>query len=253
MELNYLAIVQARFNSTRLPGKVLLEVFGKSFLEHQIARIKLAKKIDKIVIATSTEKSDEKIYELGKSIGVDVFRGSLENVLDRFFHATNLFPSKNIIRLTADCPLIDWEKIDELIEFFEEGNFDYASNALEPTLPDGLDAEVFKSSVLKKTWREASLNSEKEHVTPYIHSHPEMFSIGKKKYYEDHSDLRWTLDEPEDLELITKIYEHFYPMNCYFGYEDILNFLETRPDLKSINLKIKRNEGFEKSLMNDNK
>lgn len=246
-----LAILQARFSSTRLPGKVLKPILGRPMLALQIERILQAKKIDRLIVATSTHQSDDEIEKLCKDLKIYCFRGSLDDVLDRFYHAALQWQPEHIVRLTGDCPVIDPDIVDELISFYLKGNYDYTANSIEPSFPDGLDAEIFSFSALKKAWEEANLPSQREHVTPFIYNHPELFKIGHYKNRIDLSYHRWTVDEPEDFELINKIYEALYPDNPSFRMADILKFLESHPELLEINKKFKRNEGMEKSLKED--
>ena len=243
-----IAILQARVSSTRLPGKVLKPILGKPMLQHQVERILKSKKIDKLVIATSNDSSDEAIYKLCKTIKIDCYRGSLDNVLDRFYWTAKRYNPTSIVRLTGDCPLIDPFFIDELINFYMDENCDYASNCLEPTLPDGLDAEIFTFKALEKAWKEAELPSEREHVTPYINSNPDIFRVRSWKYKIDLSHMRWTVDEKEDFELVKKIYEQLYNTIPDFNTDDILNLLKKYQDLTQINSMYIRNEGFLKSI-----
>ncbi|MFC3886638.1 cytidylyltransferase domain-containing protein [Bacillus songklensis] len=242
-----LAILQARVSSTRLPGKVLKPILGSPMLLKQIERIKRSNYIDRLIVATSEETSDDPIEQLCKENNITCFRGKLKNVLDRFYKAAILFSPINIVRLTGDCPLIDPHLIDKVIAFHLQGDYDYTSNTIEPTYPDGLDVEVFRFSCLKQAWEEAVLPSHTEHVTPFIYEHPHRFKIGSYKNQRDLSQLRWTVDEEIDFELVAKIYEQLYPSNPYFTTKDILIFLDNNPNLKDLNKHIKRNEGFQKS------
>lgn len=250
-KIKILAVLQARTSSTRLPGKVLKKILDKPLLQLQIEREKRSNKIDHLIVATSDEISDKPLQELCNSIGVDCFRGNLENVLDRFYQAALIYSPEYVVRLTGDCPLVDPNLLDEIIQFCLDGNYDYATNALEPTYPDGLDVEIFRFSCLEDAWKNAKLPSQLEHVTPYINRQPEKFKIGHYKGSRDLSYLRWTVDEPEDFELVKTIYENLYPSKPEFTTSDILEFLELYPSWKTYNLKYKRNEGFIKSLEKD--
>lgn len=247
-----LAILQARVSSSRLPGKVLLPIVGVPMLLRQIERITLSKKIDRLLVATSADSSDDAIETLCRQNKVDFFRGSLDDVLDRFYQAALPFQADQIVRLTGDCPLADPEIIDQTIDFHLSGKYDYTSNCLEPTFPDGLDVEVFRMDCLKEAWKEARLPSQREHVTPFIYQNPSRFRIGHYKNNIDLSHLRWTVDEEEDFKLVAKIYETLYPLNKNFSTADILDFLEKHPELKTINKKYQRNEGYQKSLSQEN-
>jgi glutamate-1-semialdehyde 2,1-aminomutase len=249
--MKVVAILQARVSSSRLPGKVLKLIMGRPMLALQIERVLQAKKIDQLIIATSTDPSDDELDTLCRKINVPCYRGSLNDVLDRFYQAAQTYKPVSIVRITGDCPLIDPEVIDDVIAFYLNGDYDYASNAVEPTFPDGLDIEIFRFSVLEGAWKEARLPSQREHVTPFIQQHPDRYRIGHYKNTEDLSHLRWTVDEPEDFELVTRIYEALYPVNPEFRMIDVLALLQQRPDLAAINQKYERNEGLKKSLNED--
>lgn len=246
-----LAIIQARTSSSRLPGKVLRPILGVPMFLRQIERVTRSKKIDKFVVATSVDPLDNEIERLCRSNDIECFRGSLNDVLDRFYQTAVKFPADHIVRLTADCPLADPAVIDRVIQFYESGNFDYVSNALEPTFPDGLDVEIFRAACLCEAWKEATLPSEREHVTPFIYQHPARYKIGHYKNSADLSFLRWTVDEEADFQLITQIYTQLYQNKPGFNTDDILALLDRNPQLKTINTQIRRNEGLEKSLRED--
>lgn len=246
-----LAILQARVTSSRLPGKVLKPLLGSPMLLRQIERLQKAQKIDRLLVATSNEPSDDLIEKRCEEHGIGCYRGSLNDVLDRFYQAARVFNPEHVVRLTADCPLADPVLIDDVIGFYLEGGFDYASNAIEPTFPDGLDVEIFRFSCLEQAWRDATLPSQREHVTPFIHQQPLQFKIGHYKSPSDLSHLRWTVDEPKDFELVTMIYEALYPRNPDFSTQDILGLLDQRPELANWNTTHQRNEGYQKSLKAD--
>ena len=248
---NVLAILQARVSSSRLPGKVLKPILGKPMLQHQIDRVTRARSLDALVVATSTDASDDPVAGLCAAAGVNCFRGSLDDVLDRYYQAALEHQPRHIVRLTGDCPLIDPEIIDRLVEFYLAGSFDHAGNAVEPMFPDGLDAEVFTFAALEAAWREASLPSQREHVTPFIHQQPDRFRIGSYTNDVDLSHLRWTVDEPEDFDLVERIYAALYPQKPDFTTADILALLARQPELVQLNLGIRRNEGYERSLERD--
>jgi spore coat polysaccharide biosynthesis protein SpsF len=246
-----LAILQARMTSSRLPGKVLRPILGRPMLERQIERILRSKRIDQLVVATSLDVEDVAIEALCKELGIDCFRGDLQNVLDRFYQAARQYNPKHVLRLTGDCPLADPVFIDVLVDFYLAQKCDYASNCQEPTLPDGLDAEIFSFTALEQTWKEAVLPSHLEHVTPFMRSNPERFRSSCYKYHKDLSHFRWVVDEPEDLEFIRQIYEILYPVKPDFGTEDVLALLESKPELVEINQRFKRNEGLKQSVEED--
>jgi spore coat polysaccharide biosynthesis protein SpsF len=246
-----LAILQARVSSTRLPGKVLKPILGISMLQHQIQRVQKSRKIDQLVIATSDHKSDDAIEKLCDNIEIQCVRGSPDDVLDRFYQAATPFNPRHIVRLTGDCPLADAEVIDDIIEFYFQGNFDYASNTVEPTFPDGLDVEICSFQVLKQAFEQAKLPSQREHVTPFIYKQPGLYKIGNYKQEKDFSHFRWTVDEPEDFDFVNRVYKSLYFDNPDFKTEDILNLLNQYPKLTEINERFIRNEGMAKSLKAD--
>jgi spore coat polysaccharide biosynthesis protein SpsF len=245
------AILQARFSSTRLPGKVLKRIVIIPMLALQIERIKTAKLIDKIIVATSIEQSDDGISELCKRLSIPCFRGSLDDVLDRFYHATICFPSDHIVRLTGDCPLIEPKIIDQVIALHIKEKADYTSNCFTPCLPDGLDVEVFTNKALMQSWKQAKKPSEREHVTQYIRNHNELFTLADYQHSPDLSIHRWTVDEPSDFELVKKIYQSLYPSKKNFTMEDILALLKQQPDLIELNNQHSRNEGLAASIVED--
>lgn len=246
-----IAVVQARVSSTRLPGKVLKPILGKPMLALQLERVKRISRIDDIIVATSNQPEDEAIKTLSESLRLKCFQGSLNDVLARFYEAVSAYKPQHIVRITGDCPVIDPELVDELIDFHVKGKFDYSANCIEPTFPDGLDIEVVTWEALEQAYQEAKLPSEREHVMPFIRKRRERYHLGFFKNDQDYSYLRWTVDEQKDFELITKIYEALYPKNAHFNWKDILAFLDQNPVLKSYNVEYQRNEGMQKSLLKD--
>lgn len=246
-----LAVLQARVTSSRLPGKVLKPILGRPMLARQIERALQATKVDRLVVATSSDPSDDGLEALCREISVPCFRGSLHDVLDRFYRAAGPWQPEHCVRITGDCPVLDPEVMDAVIDFYLQGGYDYASNAVEPTFPDGLDVEIFRFAVLEAAWKEARLPSQREHVTPFIHQQPDRYRIGHYRHTEDLSHLRWTVDEQEDFELITRIFEALYPAEPRFRMGDILELLRQRPDWLALNRRFGRNEGFGKSLQAD--
>ncbi|WP_320173904.1 glycosyltransferase family protein [Maridesulfovibrio sp.] len=242
------AIIQARMTSSRLPGKILMEVLGKPLLQLMIERVQQAKSIDSVVLATTTNKEDDPTVKLGESLGIEVFRGSEDDVLDRFYNAADKFGGEHIMRLTGDCPLIDPEFLDKLASFYFEGGYDYAANCVDPTLPDGLDAEIISMESLVETHQKATRDPHREHVTLYVRDNAEDFKIGSWKHDTDYSQLRWTVDSREDFELVKDIIEGVAPEKQNFRMKDIIEFLKTHPEIAEINSHIKRNEGLDKSL-----
>lgn len=249
--MNIIAIIQARIGSTRLPRKVLIELEGKTVLEHVIERVKSSKLIKEVVVATTINKKDLEIIKLCSKIGISVYCGSEENVLDRYYQATRLFKAKHIVRITSDCPLIDPKIIDDVIYLHLHEKSDYTSNTIKETYPDGLDVEVFTFKTLHKAWKNANLPSEKEHVTPYIRKNPCIFKLTNLECMKDLSQKRWTLDYHEDFEFIKAIYSDLYPHNPFFGCQDVLKLLRKKPTLSKINSHLKRNERYKISLERD--
>lgn len=247
--MNVVAIIQARMSSKRLPGKVLMNLSKKPVLEHIIDRIKVCKTIDNIVVATSNHASDDKIEKFCNQKHVPIYRGSLDDVLDRFYQAANIYNADAVLRITGDCPVIDPEIIDTIVTSFKRDKVDLCG--LSGNFPDGLDCSVFSYRAIKKAWSEASLKSEREHVGPYIENNPSLFKILPIELFNNLGEYRWTLDEPEDYELIKNIYEELYDSNKLFLTNDILELLSKKPKLLSINAKIIRNEGYLKSLEQD--
>jgi len=247
------AILQARMTSSRLPGKVLKPILGRPMLEYQIERLRRVHRIDRIVVATSTDASDGPIATLCDHLGIDCFRGSLDDVLDRFYRAAIAFHATEIVRLTGDCPLVDPALIDHLIAFHLDGDFDYSTLSLEPTFPHGLDAEIFTFPALERAWGEAELPSEREHVTLYLYKHARGVRIGSVTQEEDQSGIRLTVDHPEDFEVVRRIFEALYPKNPTFGLGDVVAFLDAHPDVATLNAQHYRHEGLNKSYSADAK
>lgn len=246
------AIVQARMGSTRLPGKVMKPLCGKPILWHIITRISYSKQIEKIIIATTDKEEDKVIVKLAEEMGVAFYRGSSDDVLDRYYQAARKFNVDPVVRITADCPLIDPEIMDNIIDYYLKGDYDYVSNGLKPTLPDGLDTEVFSFKSLEKAWAEAKKPSEREHVTSYIYNHPELLKIHNYENDVDLSGMRWVVDEEADYQFISEVYKNLYKDGKIFYVKDIIRLLEEMPELLKLNKGISRNEGYQISLLKDN-
>lgn len=233
-------IVQARMGSTRLPGKVLREVCGKSLLEHLVSRLRALQSNCEIRIATTTDPRDDIIVEKSKSLNVSVTRGSEEDVLDRYVQAMKESGADIGVRITADCPLMEAKLIDRVLQEFLKGGWDYCSNTLERTFPRGLDIEVFSKEALFRASSNASNPQDREHVTPYIYKNPALFKIGQLKNDVDLSRHRWTVDTAEDFELIRRIVEALYPQNPDFHMADVLTVLDNHPDWFAINAHVEQ-------------
>jgi spore coat polysaccharide biosynthesis protein SpsF len=244
------AIIQARMTSTRLPGKIMADLAGEPLLFHVVNRAKRARTLDMVAVATTDRPADDAVAQFCAKAGIPCFRGSEEDVLDRYYQAARHFEADVVVRLTADCPLLDPDVIDHVVQVFQSGDYDYVSNTIQPTYPDGLDTEVFRREALEKAWREARLKSEREHVTPFIWKQPALFRIHNVRHELDLSTLRWTVDEPEDMEFVRRVYS-YCATEPSFGMADVLALLRERPVLGDINASFQRNEGYQKSLGED--
>lgn len=240
-------ILQARTSSTRLPSKVLMPILGQPMLARQIERIRRASQIDRLVVATSCDKSDDPIEALCSEIGCDCYRGNLTDVVDRYYRAAIAHGARIVVRLTGDCPLTDPKVIDSVIETFKTREMDYVSNTIVPSFPDGLDVEVFSMEALEDAWRVARGPGQREHVTPFVYGNPQRYRLHNVMNGADLSKLRWTVDRLEDFVFVTRVYEALYPVNAAFSTEDILALLSQKPELNSINAHLLRNEGFASS------
>jgi spore coat polysaccharide biosynthesis protein SpsF (cytidylyltransferase family)/predicted dehydrogenase len=243
------AIIQARMSSTRLPGKVLLNIQGKPLLGHVIYRIKASRLINQIVIATSSNEKDRAIINFAQQCGIPYYVGSEDDVLDRFYQTARSFGADVIVRITSDDPFIDPEVIDRVVTFYlnHQDSLDYASNWIKPTYPEGLDVEVFSFAALEKAWLEAKKPSEREHVTPYIWNHPELFRLSNIENEEDLSNLRWTVDIEADLRFTREIYARLYHGQVFL-MKDVLALLSREPELNLINSGVAKRAGYLKSL-----
>lgn len=236
------AFVQARMGSTRLPGKVLKEVLGKPLLEFLVERLSQSQEINDIVILTSDQPEDDVIASYCKKKNLLCFRGSKDDVLDRFYRAAVIRHPEGIVRITSDCPLIDPDIIDQVVKVFRQDypNVDYVSNSLERTFPRGLDVEVFSFQALEQTFQNAWKPEEREHVTVYLHRHPEIFYLRNLTHQPSLANHRWTVDTPEDFVLIRLILEHLYPDNPQFRLKDIVHLLDQNPTWSQINAHVEQ-------------
>ncbi len=234
------AIIQARMGSSRLPGKSLAEIEGRPMLWHVIQRVKRARLVDRVVVATSTAAADDAIEQMCLEDGVTCYRGSETDVLDRFYLAARAEKAAQVVRITADCPLLDPEVVDRVVQRFQRGDLDYASNAMVRSYPDGLDTEIFAFSALERAWHEASKASEREHVTPYLRSEKFRTANVENDSTSPYQHYRWTVDEAEDLEFIRAVYKAFRGKES-FGMEDVLQLIEKNPGLEKMNSDIVSN------------
>lgn len=230
-------IVQARMTSTRLPGKVLMPIAGRPLLSYQMERLRRVTQADRIVIATTTNTSDDCIVNFCTAEGIDYTRGSEFDVLSRYFEASTRFKASTIVRVTSDCPLIDPQVINSAIKVYIENadNCDYVSNMIEPSWPYGMAVEVFSLQTLAEAHDEATEDAEREHVTPFIYWRPGRYRIKSLTMQPDLSHHRWTVDTPEDFELVRRILETLYPHNEYFEMADVLALLAEHPNWETIN------------------
>ena len=236
------AIIQARMASTRFPGKVLKEIVGKPMLLHIVNRLKKARLVDKIVVATSRKVQDNPIEKFCRTHKICFYRGDEEDVLDRFYNAAIVFKAGVVVRITADCPLIDPQIVDLTIKRYlgSAKRYDASSNCLIRTYPRGLDTEVVPFSVLKKVWQLSDKQHFREHVTNYLYEHPGVFKVCSVENSKNLSRLRWTVDELADFKFVTQVYKRLYQKRRVFLIEDILQVVEKEPSLKKINKNIKQ-------------
>lgn len=239
-----LAILQARFSSSRLPGKVLADINGLPMIIRQINRVRKATLIDRIIVATSDQNSDDKLVGILKSFDIDFYRGDLNNVASRFLQLIEKYNPSNIIRLTGDCPLIDPEIIDLVVGSHKANNAEYSSNTLNPTYPDGLDVECFKPGPFLKLVADNPSPTELEHVTYGLYTRTNFCQLNSVVQETDYSNLRWTVDVEEDLNFVRKIYKNFKGMEDSFSQEDILSFLNSNLELNRTDASMKRNAGL---------
>lgn len=237
---NTLIVVQARMSSSRLPGKVMMPVLGKTLLYRMIERLKMISHKAKIVIATSEERSDDIIEQEAVLAKVPCFRGSLNNLLDRHYQAAKLYNADIVLKIPSDCPLIDSRVVDQVLNFYfdHEGEYDFVSNLHPATFPDGNDVEIMTMACIEKAWKEADKPMELEHTTPYIWENPDKFRIANVSWKTglDYSmSHRFTIDYEADYQFICRVFEELYPEKPDFSCEDIIELLERKPEIYEIN------------------
>lgn len=242
--MKVVCLVQARVGSTRLPGKILKEICGKTILHHEIDRLKKCKEIDEIVIATTDKEDDDKIVNEAKKLSVKYFRGSENDVLSRFYYAAKENNADIVVRVTSDCPCIDFEILDKMLIYFKEKykekQVDYLSNTIKRTYPRGYDIEIFTFSALEKSYINAKKEYEREHVTPYIYDKTNNFLKLSFENKEDYSKYRVTLDTIEDFIVIKNIFENLYYKNPYFKLNDVVQYLNNNLHIVDINKHIEQ-------------
>ena len=228
-----IAILQARMNSSRLPGKVLRPVNGRPLIEWQIRRIQESKHISKLVLATSADESDDDLNDFVIQLGVQTHRGSMDDVASRFKGFLEIEKPEIFLRLTADCPLVMPTLIDEMLQEFKQKRCDYLSNTMAPTFPDGLDIEIIRTKTFLDLDFSQMNPQEREHVTLRINRYPEQFNLVNFYSKSDLSDQRWTVDYQEDLDFISQIFAYFSGKEAIFNLEEVLNFLKENPDIRN--------------------
>ncbi len=234
------AIIQARLASTRLPRKVLKDLNGKPLIEQIINRLNFCKKIDNIVLATTTSKIDDELVDWCQRNGISYFRGDECNVLKRYYDAATEFNSGVIIRVTADDPFKDPQIIDSVVELLLANRLDFAYNNAPPSFPEGLDTEVFTYEAIKRAAEADTTDFEKEHVTQYFYHNPQMFRNQNLSYKENISHIRLTIDTEQDFKLAQKIYQELSPNGEMFYLENILALIKENPELLDVNKNVKR-------------
>ncbi|OBQ20683.1 glycosyltransferase family protein [Anabaena sp. AL93] len=237
-------INQARMTSTRLPAKVMKQVLGKPLLEYQIERLKRVKLADQIVVATTIKDTDQPIVDLCDRLSIPYYRGSEDDVLARYHGAAIAHQADIVVRVTSDCPIIDPHVIDQAIQFYTDAypKYDYVSNCSTRTYPRGMDTEVFSFSTLDKAFHQATAQPDREHVTTFISRQSNRCKLGQVNYFETHSNHRWTVDTPEDFELIRRIIETLYFLKPEFSLEDCLELLSQNPEWQIINKHIEQKQ-----------
>ena len=237
------AIIQARMGSSRLPGKVLLDIDGRSMLARVVERVCRAATVDRVIVATTSEALDDPLVAHAASLPVEVFRGDAHDVLDRYYRAASQFALDLVVRITSDCPLLDPGLLDRVVALARESEVAYAADTLVRHFPRGLDVEVFPFTTLEKAWREATSFHHRAHVTPYILDHPEKFSTRGITDPVDRSHWRWTVDTDEDLAFVREIYRELGTPD--FTWTDVLQILDRRPELIQINARVRQKTAHE--------
>ncbi len=245
------AIIQARMDSTRLPGKVLMKLDGIPILKCLFNQLNHSTTLNCKILATTINKTDDEIVNFANFNNIELFRGNDSDVLDRYYQCAKQFKIKHIVRITSDCPLIDPTIIDKTIQKYKTGKFDYVNNFYKKRYPYGLEVEVFSFEILEKTWKDANHLSEREHVTPYIYNNPDKFSIGYIEPSEDYSHLHWAVDRIGDLKFVKMIYERIPSKPIHLL--DILRVIKDDPFILKINQDSIPDEGYKRSLENDKK
>ena len=240
------AIIQVRMGSTRLPGKVLKKLNGITVLESLLNQLNYSKLLNDKIIATTSNSEDDVIFNFCKSKEIKCYRGSQDDVLDRYYNCAKKFSINTIIRITSDCPLMDPQVVDDVIDFYLKNSYDYVNNFYKRTYPYGNDVEIFSLKVLEKVWEKATKPSEREHVTPYIYNNPDEFSLGWIENKENLSEFHWTIDRKEDLIFVQNIFKKISKRPIFM--KDIIDVIKDDPSLLEINKNTNPNEGYLKSI-----
>ncbi|MBF8281068.1 MAG: hypothetical protein HW383_841 [Candidatus Magasanikbacteria bacterium] len=248
--MKFVGIVQARMGSTRLPGKSMMLCAGQPLLGRMLVRLQGAM-LDELIVATTINSEDDVLVDYVQGLGIKVFRGSVNDVLDRYWRAADEANADAVVRLTGDCPLADHAVINRVVNVFKETGADYACNTQPPTFPDGFDTEVLSKAALTAAHEEAHLPSDREHVTSYIWKNPEKFRLVNVRNEIDWSAIRLTVDQCEDLELVQKIFLEMDKRDHYGGLNEIVEIWQSNPEWQSLNAGIGRNEGYQKSVAKD--
>jgi len=254
MSIKTVAIIQARMNSSRLPGKVLKSIAGRPLISYMYERVLAAYEIDEVVFATSREASDNPVFEFCSNNNIPCERGSLDDVLDRYHQVAKTLKADIIVRLTGDCPIIDPAVIDDVVNTFKQSDYDYVANTAPPegfTYPEGMDVEVFSMFALEQAWSEAKKPSDREHVTFYFWKNLDKFNCFRCDMTNNLSEYRLTVDYPEDFVVIEAILNALYKDGQVFSMTDILTFLDSNPDIREINSNIESFSGWKPSLQKD--
>lgn len=236
--MRVVAVIQARMGSTRLPGKVLADLEGSSMLARVVARARRARRLDELVVATSEAPADDAVAAEAVGLDAPVFRGSEHDVLDRFAGAARAHRADAVVRITADCPLVDPEVVDQVVERFLDRTPDYAANTLRRTFPRGLDVEAVSVSALTEAAAEATAPADRSHVTRFVYRHPERYRLESVELAEDWSGLRWTVDTPADLELVRELYRRLG--DDAFGWRRALALVVADPELSRLNREVRQ-------------
>lgn len=247
-----LAIIQARMGSTRLPGKVLKDIVGKPLIARVIDRTRAARGVDAVVVATTESPEDDALVRwIDAKGGCPSFRGPMDDVLARYYLCAQFHEADIVVRVTADDPLKDPRIIERALQLLvDDSRLDYCSNTMRPTYPEGLDIEVFRFHALERAYREAQLPSDREHVTPYIWKNPGKFNVLNFAYSRDLSSWRWTVDKPEDILFMERVYRQFVDTPLV-SFESVIEWLDDHPKIREINSGTLRNEGYLKSIQSE--